>query len=117
MSHYTKLAVEPEQTERNWPRGGFCRAVIPLLIALFFILAAPKSASAAPDLWCRDGNTPTLGPCGAELERICVVDAWWNASNCPSECQPGLSLRWGVCRAACPGREELGICCGDLGEV
>lgn len=38
-------------------------------------------------------------------------------SNCPSECKAPYSLRWGLCRAACPGREIAGVCCGDLGEI
>ncbi|HKD69148.1 MAG TPA: hypothetical protein VKB84_20075 [Candidatus Binataceae bacterium] len=45
------------------------------------------------------------------------MDEWWNVSNCPAECQPGLSLRWGVCRTACPGTEIAGVCCGDVGEI
>ncbi len=74
-------------------------------------LLASQSASAQ---WCHD----CLGtPCGDLEQRICVVDAWWNLSNCPSECKSPYSLRWAVCRAACPSREIAGVCCGDRGEI
>ncbi len=31
--------------------------------------------------------------------------------------QVPYSLRWGVCRASCPGKEIAGVCCGDTGEI
>lgn len=103
---------QPSQTIRNTRR--FLRAMSPVILALVCGFVATQPASAQ---WCRDGNTPTLGACGGLNQRICVVDSWWNASNCPSQCQAPYSLRWGVCRAACPGKEIAGVCCGDLGEI
>src|SRR5258708_13775412 len=83
-------------------RYAFARAVFPFLLTLGCGLVTPQSASAQ---WCHDG----LGtPCGDLLQRICVVDAWWNLSNCPSECKSPYSLRSAVCRAACPTREIAG---------
>jgi hypothetical protein len=85
--------------------------ISPILMMLVCGLVAAAPAKAQ---WCSDG----LGtPCGDLNQRICVVDEWWNLSNCPSECKPPYSLRWGVCRAACPGREIAGVCCGDVGQI
>src|SRR5258708_3974154 len=99
--------VAREQTFKQ----AFARAVFPFLLTLGCGLLASQSASAQ---WCHDG----LGtPCGDLEQRICVVDAWWNLSNCPSECKSPYSLRWAVCRAACPSREIAGVCCGDRGEI
>ena len=95
--------------------GGFARAVLAVLLMLGCGLVATGTASA--QCWCGDGLTPVFGCCGGEGQRICVVDEWWNASNCPAECMPGLSLRWGACRAACPFGENLGICCGDTAQL
>jgi hypothetical protein len=90
------------------------RAVFPFLMALGCGMVATQSASAQ---WCRDGLVNVLGGCGDLNQRICVVDHWWNASNCPTECKSPYSLRWGLCRAACPGAEIAGVCCGDRGEI
>ncbi len=106
---HTVARTQPGATFKH--RCRIARAVFPLLLALGCGLVATPSASAQ---WCHDG----LGTaCGDLLQRICVVDAWWNLSNCPSECKPPYSLRWGVCRAACPGAEIAGVCCGDTGEI
>ena len=92
------------ETHCEWGCGGagvgFLRASIrtgrisSLVLGCGFVDAGSADAAC----WCGDGNTPTLGCCGGDLERICVVDEWGNLSNCPAECEPGLSLRWGVCR-------------------
>jgi hypothetical protein len=104
-----------DQVEIKEHRGGFARAVLAVLLMLGCGLVATGTASA--QCWCGDGLTPVFGCCGGEGQRICVVDEWWNASNCPAECMPGLSLRWGACRAACPFGENLGICCGDTAQL
>src|SRR5262245_15230811 len=49
-------------------RHGFARAVFLLLVVLGCGLVDAGSAAGA--CWCGDGNTPTLGCCGGDLERI-----------------------------------------------
>lgn len=53
-----------------------------------------------------DGNCPTLGCCGGEGERICVVGL---GSDAPSECQPGLIANAGL---TCQRPRTIGEDCG-----
>lgn len=107
---YTAAGGQPRKSFKY--SQSFARGLFPVLLALGCGLVETQSASA--QLWCKDG---LASACGDLNERICVVDAWWNVSNCPSECKSPYSLRWGVCRASCPGKEIAGVCCGDVGEI